>query len=133
LKQVFEEIADLISKVVPTEIEIVDSTPLEDTTADAEVGFTSKVEFRGFKANLGVNQITALRAKITKGNEHDSLYFSDLIVESKYILRDKGYDAKSNRNYRIIGVVPVMAININVLWSLLIGAENIREVSRFWY
>jgi len=84
---VFEEIADLISKVVPAEIEIVDSTPLEDTTADAEGGFTSKVEFKGFKVHLGVNQIgAALRAKITKGNEHDSPHFPDLIVESKYIL-----------------------------------------------
>jgi len=81
LKQVFEEIADLISKIVPTEIEIVGSTPLEDTTADAEVWFTSMGAFRRFKVHLGVNQIgAALRAKITKGNEHDSLYFSDLIV-----------------------------------------------------
>jgi len=54
-------------------------------------------------------------------------------VESKYILRDKGYDAKSNRDYRIIGAVLLMAINVNVLWSLLIGAENLREVSRFCY
>ena len=197
LKQVFEEIADLISKIVPTEIEIVDSTPLEDADdPDAEVGFTSMGAFRGFKVHLGVNQIgAALRAKITKGNEHDSPHFPDLIVESKYILGDKGYDAKSNRDAaRAIGAVPVIAINprntkhkkprkckherllkkkryiveqfnallkevlsncwkrfkgleakcsllysaliainINVLWSLLIGAENLREVSRFWY
>ncbi len=67
MKQLFEEIADLISKIVPTEIEIVDSAPLEDTTADAEVGFTSKGAFKEFKVYLGVNQIgAALRAKIQK-------------------------------------------------------------------
>jgi len=197
LKQVFEDIADLISKIVPTEIEIVDSTPLEDADdPDARIGFTSKGAFKGFKAHLGVNQIgVALRAKITKGNEHDSPHFPDLIVKSEYILGDKGYDAKSNRDAaKAIGAVPVIAvnprntkhkkpreckhkeilkrkryiveqfnallkevldecwkrfkgltakcslvysaliaININILWSLLIGAENLREVSRFWH
>jgi len=43
------------------------------------------------------------------------------MVESKYILKDKGYDAKSNRD------------TAKAMWSLLIGAENLREVSRFWY
>jgi len=32
-------------------------------------------------------------------------------VESKYILGDNGYDARSNRDYRITGAVLVMAIN----------------------
>ena len=197
LRQVFEEIADLICKSVPTKIEIVDSTPLEDEDdPDARVGFTSRGAFRGFKAHLGVNQIgAALRAKVTTGNEHDSPHMPDLIVKSEYILGDAGYDAESNREaINALDAVPVIAINprntkhkkprkcrhkellkrkryiveqfnallkevlsecwrqfrgleakysvvysaliainINVLWSLLIGAENLREISRFWY
>ena len=68
--------------MILTELLIIDSTPLVDEKdPDAKVGFNSRGPFKGFKIHLSVNQLgLPLKAILTPGNKHDSLFFPQLLL-----------------------------------------------------
>lgn len=114
LKHVFERLSGMIQQMVETEKLITDSTPLEDERdPDARVGFYSKGPFKGFKAHISVNQEgIPLRAEITPGNRHDCPLLPKLLVKSKFVLGDSGYDSKKNRKLiKAMGAKPLIANN----------------------
>lgn len=116
VKEAFEELAELIGFIVPSELLVVDSTPLEDRRdPDARVGFYSRGPFKGFKAHVSVDQLGLPRkACITPGNKHDSPFMPELIhgLKAKHVIGDAGYDAESNRKAcREIGAKPHIATN----------------------
>ena len=111
-----EKLAGLIATLAPTELLIVDSTPLEDwRDPEAKVGFYSRGPFKGFKVHVSVDQLGLPRkALVTPGNRHDSPFMPELIAGQKprFVLGDAGYDAESNRKAcRDIGAKPCIATN----------------------
>ena len=115
-KEAFEELAELIGIIVPSELLVVDSTPLEDPwDPDARVGFYSRGPFKGFKVHVSVDQLGLPRkALVTPGNKHDSPFLPELISgqEAKYVIADAGYDSKCNRKACMeIGAKPHIATN----------------------
>lgn len=114
LEQVFHRVADLVASLVPTELLVIDSTPLEDyRDPEARVGFYARGPFKGFKVHLSVNQLgLPLRAAVTPGNRYDGRLMPILLVKSKYVLGDAAYDSKANRlACRAIGAKPLIARN----------------------
>lgn len=114
LRNVFERLSGMIQQMVETEKLIADSTPLEDETdPDARVGFYSKGPFKGFKVHLSVNQEgIPLKAEVTPGNRHDCPMMPKLLVKSKFVLGDAGYDSKGNRKLiKAMGAKPLIAKN----------------------
>ncbi|MDI6825975.1 MAG: transposase [Candidatus Aenigmarchaeota archaeon] len=113
LKQTFNRLSDMIQSMIPTELLIVDSTPLEDDDPDARVGFYSRGPFKGFKTHSSINQAgIPLRAEVTTGNRHDCPLLPKLLVKSVQTLGDSGYDSKSNRKaIRSIGSKSIIAKN----------------------
>ena len=116
LEDVFRWICRMVTLLVPTELLIVDSSPLEDLhDLEAEEGVTSRGWFRGFKLHASVNQHgLPLRHRVTPGNRHDSPVFPALIedLEAPLILGDAGYDSRANRRLaQGMGAVPVIASN----------------------
>lgn len=114
LFRVMENISNMIQTIIPTSMEIVDSTPLEDPKdPDAKKGKTSKGWFEGFKVHIGVNQLKIpLRVVFTTGNRHDSPILPDLLVRCRYLLSDSGYDSKNNRlMVKAIGGIPLIDRN----------------------
>ncbi len=114
LIQVFNQLSEIIQLMIPTELLIIDSTPLVDgEDPDAKVGFYSRGAFKGFKTHLSVNQLgLPLKAILTTGNKHDSPFLLELLVSGKLALADAGYDSEANRKAcREKGVKPVIAKN----------------------
>ncbi len=114
LLEVLNRLGDFIPFIVPTVIEVVDSTELEDPgDPDARKGKTSKGWFEGFKVHVGINQLKIpLRAIFTTGNRHDSPMLPYLLVTCLYLLGDAAYDSKSNRKkVRDMDSVPVIDRN----------------------
>lgn len=112
--QVINSIGDLVQLLVPTVLEIADSTPLEDPSdPDARKGKTSKGWFKGFKVHVGVNQMRIpLRAVFTTGNKHDSPQLKKLLVQCEFLLGDAGYDSRENRDkVDRVGGIPVIDKN----------------------
>jgi len=112
--QVINKLGDLVQLIIPTIIEIVDSTPLEDPSdPDARKGKTSKGWFEGFKLHVGINQLKIpVRAVFTTGNKHDSPMLPYLLVMCIFLLGDAGYDSKENqRKVREAGGIPVIDRN----------------------
>jgi hypothetical protein len=112
--QTLNHLGDLIQSIIPTVIEVVDSTELEDPSdPDARKGKTSKGWFEGFKVHIGINQLRIpLRAVFTSGNKHDSPQLPYLLVVCLYLLGDAGYDSKENRKrVRDVGGIPVIDRN----------------------
>jgi len=115
-REAFEELAGIIAMLVPTELLVVDSTPLEDwRDPEAKVGFYSRGPFKGFKVHVSVDQLGLPRkAVVTPGNRHDSPFLPELIVrqKAKYAIGDAGYDSKRNRKAcRDVGMKPCFARN----------------------
>lgn len=111
LFQVMNNMGNMIQTIIPTSIEIVDSTPLEDPKdLDAKKGKTSKGWFEGFKVHVGVNQLKIpLKSVFTTGNRHDSPILPDLLVKCDYLLGDCAYDGKDNRKrVRRVGGMPLI-------------------------
>ena len=73
LEQTFIKTANMLQRIEPTSIVVVDSTPLVDLSyMEAEWGHTSKGKFRGFKSHGALNQSgLPLRAIVTPGNCYD--------------------------------------------------------------
>lgn len=114
LFQVMNNISNMIQAIIPTSMEIVDSTPLEDPKdPDAKKGKTSKGWFVGFKVHIGINQLKIpLKAVLTTGNRHDSPILPELLVGCDYLLGDCGYDSKDNRRMVMkIGGIPLIDRN----------------------
>jgi Transposase DDE domain/Transposase domain (DUF772) len=116
LEETFIKIADILQLAVPTEIAVVDSTPLVDLyDMEAAWGHTSRGKFRGFKLHAVVNQLgLPLRALVTPGNRFDGPFLPKLIedLEAEYVLADGAYCSKANfRAVRAINAVPVIADN----------------------
>lgn len=116
VREAFEKFACIVATLVPTELLVVDSTPLEDwRDPQARVGFYSRGPFKGFKVHVAVDQLGLPRkALITPGNRHDSPFLPELIAgqRAKFVLGDAGYDSKHNRKAcRDIGAKPCIAIN----------------------
>lgn len=114
LEKLFNSISKLVQSTIPTELLVVDSTPLEDKKdPDAKVGFTSKGPFKGFKAHVSVNQLgLPLRAIVATGNKHDCPFLPELLVKTKKALADSGYDTKDNKKAcRKIGAKALIARN----------------------
>ena len=115
-KEAFEKLAGLIGIIVPSELLVVDSTPLEDTRdPDARIGFYSRGPFKGFKVHVSVDQLGLPRkARITTGNRHDSPFLPELISgqKAKDVIADAGYDSKRNRKACMgIGARPHITTN----------------------
>lgn len=116
VKEAFEKLACLIGTILPSELLIVDSTPLEDwRDPDARVGFYSRGPFKGFKVHVSVDQLGLPRkALVTPGNRHDSPFLPELIScqRAKDVIADAGYDSKRNRKEcEKIGAKPDIATN----------------------
>lgn len=116
VKEAFEKLAGILGTLVPCELLIVDSSPLEDPRdPDARVGFYSRGPFKGFKVHVCVDQLGLPRkTQVTPGNRHDSPFLPELISGqvAKYVLGDAGYDSKRNRAAsRKIGAKPCIATN----------------------
>ena len=116
VKEAFEKLARLVGTLVPIELLVVDSTPLEDPRdPDAKTGFYSRGPFKGFKVHVSVDQLGLPRkARITPGNRHDSPFLPELISDqnAKHVLGDAGYDSKKNRKAcKQIGAKPCIATN----------------------
>lgn len=116
VREAFEKLAGIIAMLAPTELLVVDSTPLEDwRDPEAKVGFYSKGRFKGFKAHVSVDQLGLPRkALVTPGNRHDSPILPELICgqKPKHVIGDAGYDSKRNRKAcRDIGAKPCIATN----------------------
>ena len=115
-QRAFEKIAGIVATLAPTELLVIDSTPLEDRRdPDAKVGFYSRGMFKGFKVHISVNQLgLPLKALVTPGNRHDSPFLPELIggQKPKYVIGDAGYDSKKNRKAcRDVGAKPCIATN----------------------
>lgn len=114
LFQVMGNISNMIQAIIPTSMEVVDSTPLEDPgDPDARKGKTSKGWFEGFKVHIGINQLKIpMSAVFTTGNRHDSPMLPDLLVKCDYLLGDAGYDGRDNRRrVRRNGGIPLIDRN----------------------
>lgn len=112
--QTLNRVGDLIQMIMPTLLEIVDSTEIEDSSdPDARKGKTSKGWFEGFKLHVSINQLRIpLRAVFTAGNRHDSPMLPYLLVACLYLLGDAGYDSKKNRGkVRGMGGIPLIDRN----------------------
>ena len=74
MRETFEKLAGIVAILTPTELLVVDSTPLEDwKDSDARWGFYSRGPFRGFKVHVSVDQLGLPRkALITLGSVYDS-------------------------------------------------------------
>ena len=58
MRETFEKLAGIIAMLTPTQLLVVDSTPLEDRRdPEAEWGFYSGGPFEGFKAHVSVDQL----------------------------------------------------------------------------
>ncbi len=119
LIQVFNQLSEIIQLMIPTDMLVVDSTPLEDNDPDAKVGFYLRGAFKGFKTHLSVNQLgLPLKVILTTGNKHDSLFLPELLVSCELILADAGYDSESNRKAcKEIKAKPIIAKNRNSLFN----------------
>jgi len=116
MRETFEKLAGIVAMPTPTELLVVDSTPLEDwKDPDARWGFYSRGPFKGFKVHVAVDQLGLPRkALITPGNRHDSPFLPELIAgqRAKFVLGDAVYDAKNNRKAcKEIGAKPCFAKN----------------------
>ncbi|MDI6820318.1 MAG: transposase, partial [Candidatus Hodarchaeaceae archaeon] len=85
VREAVEKLAGLIATLAPTELLVVDSTPLEDRRdPEARVGFYSRGPFKGFKVHVSVDQLGLPRkALVTPGNRHDSPLLPELICEQE--------------------------------------------------
>lgn len=115
-REAFEKLAGIVAMLTPTQLLVVDSTPLEDwRDPDARWGFYSRGPFKGFKVHVTVDQLGLPRkALITLGNRYDSPFLPELIAGQKaeFVLGDAAYDAKSNRKAcKEIGAKPCFAKN----------------------
>ena len=115
-REAFEKQTRILTMLLPTELLITDSTPLEDwRDPEAKWGFYSRGPFKGFKVHVSVNQHgLPLRALITPGNRHDSPFMPELIrgLKARDAIADAGYDSESNRKAcREIGARPHIATN----------------------
>ena len=92
LEETFIKIADILQLAVPTNILVVDSTPLEDLyDMEAGWGYTGRGKFRGYKLHAAVNQLgLPLRALVTPGNKYDSTFLPKLIEDLRGRLRVGG-------------------------------------------
>lgn len=111
---VIVKLGNLIQILVPTDKLIMDSAPIpDDKDPDAKVGFYSRGPFKGFKIHWSVNQLgMPIRAVFAKGNRHDSVFASMLLVIAKYVLGDCAYDSGDIRDLiRAIKAIPVIARN----------------------
>lgn len=116
-REAFEKLAGIVGILGPTELLVVDSTPLEDwRDPQVKVGFYSRGPFKGFKVHVAVDQLGLPRkALITPGNRHDSPFLPELIAgqRAKFVLGDAGYDSKHNRKAcKDIGTKPCIATNL---------------------
>ena len=116
MREAFEKLAGIVAMLMPVELLIVDSTPLEDwRDPDAKWGFYSRGPFKGFKVHVSVDQLGLPRkALITPGNRHDSPFLPELITgqRAEFVLGDAAYDSKSNRKAcKKIGAKPCFAKN----------------------
>ena len=116
VREAFEKLAGIIATLAPTDLLVVDSTPLEDLRdPDAKWGFYSRGPFKGFKVHVSVDQLGLPRkAIITPGNRHDSPFLPKLIsgLSPKDVIGDAGYDSETNRNAcKAIGAKPHIATN----------------------
>lgn len=115
-KEAFERLAKLIGMLVPSELLVVDSTPLEDwRDPKARVGFYSRGPFKGFKVHVSVDQLGLPRKAVaTPGNRYDSPFLPELIsdLKPKDVIGDAAYDSKANRKAcRRAGAKPHIATN----------------------
>lgn len=116
LLDAFEGLSCLITVIEPTEVLIVDSTPLEDyRDPEGRWGFSSRGFFKGFKVHATVNQRgLPLRVHVTTGNRHDGPFLPLLIrgLAAEYVAADAAYDSKENRGAtRCIGAKAALAVN----------------------
>jgi len=116
VREAFEKLAGIIKMLVPTELLVADSTPLEDERdPDARWGFYSRGPFKGFKVHVSVDQLgLPQKALVTPANRHDSPFLPELISgqKPKHVIGDAGYDSKCNRKAcRDIGAKPCIATN----------------------
>jgi transposase len=116
LRDVFEQLVDLLQRPLPCRLLVVDSTPLEDQRdPEARWGHTSRGPFLGFTRHVAVNQDgLPVRARVTPGNRHDSPFLPALIqgLKPERIVADAGYDAKANRKaVKRAGAEPVIPVN----------------------
>src|SRR3990172_108375 len=116
LEEIFVKTADMVRLIEPTNIVVVDSTPLVDLyDVEAGWGHTSRGKFRGFKLHAAVNQSgLPLRAIFTPGNRFDGPFLPKLIedLEAEYVLADGAYCSKQNfEAVRGIGAEPVITDN----------------------
>jgi transposase len=116
LREVFEQLVDLLQQPLPCRALVVDSTPLEDRRdPEARWGYTSRGPFLGFKLHVAVNQDgLPVRALLTPGNRHDSPFLPALIhgFRPERVVADAGYDSKRNRRaVERVGAEPVIARN----------------------
>jgi hypothetical protein len=114
LEETFIKTASMLQLAVPTNILVVDTTPLIDLyDMEARWGHTAGGKFRGFKLHAAVNQLgLPLRAMVTPGNHYDSQFLPKLIedLEADYVLADAGYYSKQNiKAVEAIGAEPVIA------------------------
>lgn len=115
-REAFEKQAGIVETLVPADLLVVDSTPLEDwRDPEAEWGYYSRGPFRGFKVHVSVDQLGLPRkAVVTPGNRYDSPFLPELIqgLRPKDVIGDAAYDAESNRKAcREIGAKPHIATN----------------------
>jgi transposase len=116
MREAFEKLAGIVTMLTPTELLVVDSTPLEDwRDPEAKWGYYSRGPFKGFKVHVSVNQHgLPLKALVTPGNRYDSPFMPKLIHGSKAkdVIADAAYDAESSRKAcREIGAKPHIATN----------------------
>lgn len=92
-------IGNNIRRIIPTNLLIVDSTPIEDYgDNEGKWGHSSKGWFFGFKVHASVDQLKIpIRAVFTTGNKNDSPIMPQLLVPAKHVLGDAGYDSEENR------------------------------------
>lgn len=115
-REAFEKHASIIEMLVPADILVVDSTPLEDwRDPEAKWGFYSRGPFKGFKVHVCVDQLGLPRkAIVTPGNRYDSPFMPELIhgLKANDVVGDAAYDAESNRKAcKDIGAKPHIATN----------------------
>ena len=115
-REAFEKQSGIVETLVPAELLVVDSTPLEDwRDPEAEWGYYSRGPFKGFKVHVSVDQLGLPRkAVVTPGNRYDSPFLPELIhgLKPKDVIGDAAYDAEGNRKAcREIGARPHIATN----------------------
>jgi hypothetical protein len=116
LKEVMENISNIIMQNIQTTHLIVDSTPLRDMhDLEAEWGWTSRGPVKGFKLHVAVNQLgLPLKAIVTPANRFDSIFLPELIqdIDTQYVLADAGYHSLKNlKTVKESGAVPIIAVN----------------------